>query len=106
MAYIAPLKLCWEYFPNRKGTITGIINSGFSSGGIVYSFLSNYLINPTNSGPNKIVMVNEVTQTMYGVGTDVVSNFPIAMQQIGWIILVCMVVANMIIYQKADENIS
>lgn len=38
--FISPLKLAWEYFPNNRGTVSGIINGGFSIGAIFFTFFT------------------------------------------------------------------
>ena len=104
LTYVSPLKLCWEYFPNKKGTITGIINSGFSTGGIVYSFLSKDLINPNNQEPNKLLIIGGVPENMYKEDSEIVANFQKSLRTISLIIISMMLVGNLIVYQKTSSK--
>lgn len=44
--YVLPIKICWEYFPNRKGVVSGIIIGVFGLGGFSFNLISSKLINP------------------------------------------------------------
>jgi len=44
--YVLPIKICWEYFPNRKGVVSGIIIGVFGLGGFSFNLISSALINP------------------------------------------------------------
>lgn len=45
-AYMIHLYLSWKYIPGREGILAGIINIGVGSGGMLFTFLGNYLANP------------------------------------------------------------
>ncbi len=46
MAYTAPVINGWNWFPNRKGLVTGVIVAGFGSGGFIFNRVGSKLINP------------------------------------------------------------
>ncbi len=46
MGYTAPLINGWNWFPNRKGLVTGAIVAGFGSGGFIFNRIGSKLINP------------------------------------------------------------
>ena len=48
------LYLVWRYLPGREGLMTGIINAGFSGGASIFTFLSQYLMNPNNIEARKM----------------------------------------------------
>ena len=48
LCYTIPLKVGWDYFPDNKGMVTGIIVFGFGLGTFIFGFLSTMLINPNN----------------------------------------------------------
>jgi MFS family permease len=48
LAYTVPLKICWDYFPQKRGMVSGIIICGFGLGSFIFSFLSTLLANPHN----------------------------------------------------------
>ena len=50
--YLVPVTCAWQYFPNYKGLVTGIIVGGFGFGSFIFSFLSTAIINPNNEKPD------------------------------------------------------
>lgn len=46
-----PLFCGWEWFPNHRGLVTGIILGGFGMGSFVFGFVTTHLVNPTNLRP-------------------------------------------------------
>ena len=49
--YFVPIVCSWEYFPNRKGLITGIMVGSYGLGSFVYTQVSTMIINPNNELP-------------------------------------------------------
>ena len=45
---MAPIIAAWEYFPNRKGTVVGLILLGGGSGSLIFGFISLAIANPEN----------------------------------------------------------
>jgi hypothetical protein len=43
--------ICWEWFPNCKGFVTGLITGAIGLGCLVFSILSTYIVNPSNIAP-------------------------------------------------------
>ena len=37
MAYFVALICCWEYFPKRKGLVTGVILGGYGFGSFIFA---------------------------------------------------------------------
>jgi MFS transporter, OFA family, oxalate/formate antiporter len=48
LSYWTPIICAWEWFPNRKGFISGMILFGFGIGAFIFGFLSTALVNPHN----------------------------------------------------------
>lgn len=48
MVYLIPMMCCWEYFPDRKGMVSGVIIGGFGFGTFIFGFISTALINPND----------------------------------------------------------
>lgn len=46
MMYMVPLQCGWDYFPNKRGLISGIVVGFYAVGSAIYTQLSTYLINP------------------------------------------------------------
>ena len=44
----------WEFFPNRKGMVSGIIVGGFGFGTFIFGFISTALVNPDNVEPFQV----------------------------------------------------
>ena len=38
----------WEWFPNNKGFVSGIIVAGFGFGAFIFGFISTFIVNPYN----------------------------------------------------------
>lgn len=52
LAYTIPLNICWQYFPEQKGLVSGFILCGFGIGSLMFNFLTTILVNPDNSTVN------------------------------------------------------
>jgi hypothetical protein len=51
-----PAIICgWEYFPNNRGFVNGMIVGGFGFGSFFFGFISTALINPDNEKSQEIV---------------------------------------------------
>jgi MFS family permease len=48
ISYWIPLMCAWEWFPERRGLVTGVIVSGFGLGPFIFGFLTTYIVNPEN----------------------------------------------------------
>lgn len=51
ICYMVPLTCAWEYFPEKKGMITGIIIATFGLSALIFSPLSTHLVNPEGKNP-------------------------------------------------------
>ena len=52
MCYITPIILGWEYFPNNKGFVSGVISCGFGLASFIYTFVAEAIVNPENAKPS------------------------------------------------------
>eukprot|EP00361_Fabrea_salina_P005476 CAMPEP_0202437888 /NCGR_PEP_ID=MMETSP1345-20130828/31352_1 /ASSEMBLY_ACC=CAM_ASM_000843 /TAXON_ID=342563 /ORGANISM="Fabrea Fabrea salina" /LENGTH=241 /DNA_ID=CAMNT_0049051847 /DNA_START=82 /DNA_END=804 /DNA_ORIENTATION=- len=88
MVSITCLWPCWEYFPNSKGKITGLILGGYSCASMVFSLVFTFLVNPNNVPPTR--HFNEVN-----FGPLVNQNVPLAFLWVGTIfaLMTCLGVA-------------
>jgi hypothetical protein len=46
LVYYIPLISSWEWFPNKKGAVSGLIVGGFGFGAFIYGFVSTGIVNP------------------------------------------------------------
>jgi MFS transporter, OFA family, oxalate/formate antiporter len=49
--YMVPLVCGWEYFPEKKGMVTGVVIGAYGFGSFFFSLLSTHLVNPTGANP-------------------------------------------------------
>ena len=49
--YMVPLICGWEYFPNRRGLVTGICLGGYGFGSFIFSQISSAIVNPDKDEP-------------------------------------------------------
>ena len=83
LAYTIPLKICWDYFPQKKGIVSGVIICGFGIGSFIFSFVSTLLANPNNLSAK-----HEVDGIIF-YGPEVSSKVPGMIQKllVSWSIL-------------------
>lgn len=51
LAYMPPIITAWEYFPNHKGVISGVIITGYGLSAFVFGFIWLEIVNPDNLSP-------------------------------------------------------
>jgi MFS transporter, OFA family, oxalate/formate antiporter len=44
--YMIPLVCSWEYFPNKRGLVTGIIVGSYGLGSFIFTQISTHIANP------------------------------------------------------------
>ena len=54
LSYFAPLASGWEWMPERKGFVTGMVLAAFGFGAFFFSFISTAIVNPENARPEKL----------------------------------------------------
>ena len=47
-SYIIPLVCSWEYFPEKKGMMSGIIMGAYGLGSFIYTQIAAKIVNPDN----------------------------------------------------------
>jgi len=58
--YVTPLVCAWEYYPKRKGLISGIIIGAYGIGSFAYSLIAKALVNPQNFKATKDVGIKDM----------------------------------------------
>jgi OFA family oxalate/formate antiporter-like MFS transporter len=51
MVYWVPVMCAWEWFPERKGMVSGLIIGGYGFGAFIFGFISTAIANPDNFKP-------------------------------------------------------
>jgi MFS family permease len=67
LTYIVPLHICWQYFPNKEGLISGIIITGFGIGGFISNLVSTNIVNPDDSDVITEEIAANVPQMLRGM---------------------------------------
>ena len=50
LLYWTPIICAWEWFPERKGMISGLIIGAFGFGAFIFGFITTWIVNPENEG--------------------------------------------------------
>ena len=58
--YFVALICSWEYFPHRKGLVTGITLGGYGFGSFIFAQISTKLVNPDGIQPSVYDPANDV----------------------------------------------
>ena len=53
MVYWPPIMCGWEWFPNNKGLVSGLIVAGYGFGAFFFGFISTGIVNPDDVKVNK-----------------------------------------------------
>ena len=85
MVYSVCLYHAWRFFPGYEGVITGIVISGYGSGGSLFIKLSELFVNPDD------VLPNEGAEKPFDM--EVAGNLPIMLRKIGSLIGVIFIIA-------------
>ena len=51
MNYLLPLICGWEWFPHKKGLVSGLTLGGYGFGSFIFSLISTELVNPQGLDP-------------------------------------------------------
>ena len=82
--YLVPVTWAWQYFPDSKGLVTGIIVGGIGFGSFVFSFFSTSIINPYNLHPEL-----KISGGLIFVQPEIVSMTPVLLRYlfVAWLLL-------------------
>lgn len=97
--YMVPLICSWEYFPQRRGLVTGIILGAYGFGSFFFSLLSTALVNP---GHDKAT-IEEADMTYFD--SDVADRVPSMIRVLVYCWTVLAVISIMLITRKPRERI-
>ena len=59
--YFIPLVCGWEYFPHKKGMVSGTILAGYGFAAFIFNLVSSKLVNPTGANPTVTVPGSDIT---------------------------------------------
>jgi MFS family permease len=72
--YMLPLKSAWSFFPNKKGTVGGIILASHSFGAIGWSLYTATTINPNNETPTLHIQLGSSNDLLFSPMSEPVQN--------------------------------
>jgi OFA family oxalate/formate antiporter-like MFS transporter len=103
LLYMPALKNSWQYFPSKKGLISGLILSCYSIGAILWTIITKTVANPSNERPQEILQIGDKKEYFYDENSDVVKNVPQMLRILAYIYL-AMVTVSMILINKRGGN--
>jgi MFS transporter, OFA family, oxalate/formate antiporter len=86
LAYIAPMDAAWKWYPQSKGLVTGIILSGFGTGGFFLNILGSHIANPDNLSLFRGLFPDEVYL-----------NFPVLLRTLSMVFLFITIICYFLI---------
>jgi len=95
--YMVPLVCAWEYFPEKKGLMTGIIIGAYGFGSFFFSLISTKLVNPTGANPT----IEDGNITFYD--STVASRVPYMIRTLVYI-WVCLVTIGVILISRKPKD--
>lgn len=100
LIYMIPLKSAWSFFPNKKGTIGGLILASHSFGAIGWSFFVANSMNPTNEAPSLYLHIGNSMEVLYSPMSGPVKNVSYTFKVVFFIELALFVVALVLMHKK------
>ena len=98
MSYLVPMVVGWEYFPNRKGLITGITISSYGFSSFAFSLISTAIVNPTHA------QATIVYDNINLFDASVADRVPLMIRTLDYIWMGFVVVADALLTRKSKEN--
>lgn len=87
---MVPLICGWEYFPNKRGLVTGVCLGGYGFGSFIFSQVSTAIVNPNHEDP-----IDDPSNEINFYDRKVAMNVPKMIRQLVymWIFLVIIGIA-------------
>ena len=100
MSYFVALICSWEYFPHKKGLVTGIILGGYGFGSFIFAQISTNLVNPTGAAPTVYDPDNDVTY----FDAEIADRVPYMIRTLVYIWIVLVLVGVLLITRKSNDE--
>lgn len=97
--YMVPLICGWEWYPERKGIVTGLIVGGYGFGSFIFANVSTSLVNPHGVQADVYDAKNDVTY----FGDEVADRVPYMIRTLAFIWAVFVLIAICMISRKEAE---
>ena len=98
--YFVVLICAWEWFPDRKGLVTGLTLGGYGFGSFIFARVSTKLVNPDSKNPSIYVEANDVTY----YERDVADRVPFMIRSLVYIWSALVLIAIILINRKPLET--
>lgn len=98
---MVPLVCAFEYFPNRKGLVTGIIIGSYGLGSSIFNLLATKLVNPNNES-TKIRSPTDPNLSFFG--PDVANRVPLMWRYLCLIWAILVVISALLISRPPKKN--
>ena len=102
MCYLIPLVCCWEYFPERKGLVTGITISAYGFGSFFFGIIAIDLVNPDHESPT----IPAPTGNQKFFDADIANRVPHMIQTLVYIWAFLVVIAVCLVSRKPKDELS
>jgi MFS transporter, OFA family, oxalate/formate antiporter len=99
MCYMVPLICAWEYFPEKKGLMTGIIIGAYGFGSFIFALVSSHLVNPNKENPT----INAGNITYFA--PDVADRVPYMIRTLAYIWSCFVAIAVILITRKPTKRV-
>jgi len=110
LLYMVPLKCGWNFFPAKKGLVSGLVLCGYSSASIFFTLFTKWLVNPTNEQASYHVKVGNTLEVLYSSTSSVTWNFPVMIRVCSGILAVLSAIVILLVtkptYDKVVHNLS
>jgi MFS transporter, OFA family, oxalate/formate antiporter len=99
--YLVPLICGWEYFPERKGLVTGLILGAYGFGSFGFSLLSTALVNPTHEKAT----IEDPEQGITYFGPEVADRVPYMIRTLVYVWIGLVAIAILLISRKPRARV-
>lgn len=102
--YMVALRNAWQFYPSKKGMLSGIIMSCYSVGAILWVIITKELANPHNLKPkddHPLFPIDE-EEKFYSPQSDVVANVPTMLRTLAYIYFSMIVAATLLINKRGE----
>lgn len=87
------IKNCWEFFPKKRGLVSGIYNCSFGASSFILTLFADYVINPNNISAEHEIFPSEVSK-----------NVPKFIYKIILIFSILTVISVLLIFEKKKDT--
>lgn len=106
MIYMLPIRNAWIFFPQKKGTVSGIILCAKSLGAVSWSLFAEFLANPHGLQPDYQIVHGLDREKLFPPGGEVVNNVPKMFFYLSLCYMTCAIGATLLVTKKKELTIN